>query len=105
MLARSERAELSVDERYELAHQVVGIGTDRGRVDVLVAPERGEAIGKDQDGRRHLALMDLARRPLGNVFTEALPGHMGQPGTGEAHQVEQHGKALAPSAPERLVIL
>ena len=39
MVARGERAELAIDERDDLARQVVGVAADRRRVDVLVAAE------------------------------------------------------------------
>ena len=54
MLAAGQRAEFAVDERNDLAREVVGVVADRGRVHVLVAAERGEAVGKDEDRRPHL---------------------------------------------------
>src|SRR5262249_31190022 len=54
VLAARERAELAVDERNELAGDVIGVGAERGGVDVLVTAERGEAVGEDEDRRSHL---------------------------------------------------
>ena len=71
MLARGERAELAVDERDDLARQVVGVAADRRRVDVLVAAERREAVGEHDDRRPHLLLVDEPRGALGHVLAEA----------------------------------
>src|SRR5690606_16803941 len=42
VLAARLRAQLAVDERHELARQVVRIAADRARIDVLIAAERRE---------------------------------------------------------------
>src|SRR5258708_20897140 len=46
VLPRGKRSEPTVDERDQLAGQVVGITADRAGIDVLVAAEPGEAVGK-----------------------------------------------------------
>ena len=62
MLARGERAELPVDEGDDLLDQVVGVVADRRGIDVLVAAQRGEAVGEDHDRRAHLLLVDRGAR-------------------------------------------
>src|SRR4051812_8589252 len=95
MLARGEGAELAVDEGDDLAREVVGVVADRRGVDVLVAAERGEAVGKDDDRRAHLAFSDEARGALGNVVAERLPADVREARAGEADEVVQHREAAA----------
>ena len=95
MLARGEGAELGVDQGNELLREVVGVAADRRRVDVLVAAERGEAVGKDEDRRRHLLLLDQPRGALGHVLGVAAPSGVAGPAAHEADQIEQHRVAAA----------
>ena len=60
VLARGKRAKFTVDERNELANQIVRVPADRAGVDVLIATKRGEAIRKRDDHRSHLALVNQA---------------------------------------------
>src|SRR5439155_27271160 len=64
VIARGERAELAVDEWDDLPGEIVGVVTDRRRVHVLVAAERGEAVGEDEYRGPHLPLVDEARGTL-----------------------------------------
>jgi hypothetical protein len=93
VLARGERAELAVDERQDLARQVVGIGADGARVDVLVAAERGEAVGEDEDRRAHLLLAHQARGALGEVVAEGLPGDVREAGAGKTDEIVEDREA------------
>src|SRR5690606_20744834 len=104
MVAVGERAELPIDERYQLAREVVGITSDALRVDVLVAAERGEAIGEDDDARSHLALGDEPRGALRHVLVETLPGGVRLSGSGKADEIEKHGIALAAPGPAAFVV-
>src|SRR5690606_18285936 len=65
-----ERAEFTVDERNELARQMIGIAADARRVHVLIAAVCREAIRKHEDARRHLARGDQPRGALGHVLVE-----------------------------------
>ena len=105
MLAAGERAELAIDERHQLARQVVGVIADRGRIDVLVAAQRGKAVRKDEDRGSHPALVDQARRALGQVVAERLPVGVRDAGAGEADEVEQHRETPAAAARGALVVL
>ena len=93
MLARGQRAELAVDEGDDFPGQVVGIAADGGGVDVLVAAESREAVGKHEDGRSHPALMHQARRALGQVLAEGLPAQVRQARAREPDQVVQGREA------------
>src|SRR3954453_20152261 len=95
VLARGESAEFAVEEGNDLAREVVGVIPDRRGVDVLVAAEGAEAVGKDEDRRAHLAFTDEARGALGNVVAERLPADVREPGAGEADEVIQHREAAA----------
>src|SRR4051812_21485860 len=95
VLARGEGVELAVDEGDDLAGEVVGVVTDRGGIDVLVAAERAEAVGKDDDRRAHLAFTDEARGALGKVVAERLPADVREPRAGEADEVVEHREAAA----------
>src|SRR5438105_15393180 len=95
MLAVGERAELAIDERDQLARQVIGVVADGGRVDVLVAAERGEAIRQHEDRRPHSSLINQPRRALGDVVAEVLPADVREAGAGEADHVPEHRKAAA----------
>ena len=105
VIARSERAELAVDERHELSRQIVGVAADRARVHVLVAAKRREAIGKNEDRRPHPALVDQSRGALGDVVAEILPRHMRQARARESHQIEQHREAASAATPGTCVVL
>jgi hypothetical protein len=56
-------------------------------------PSAGEAVGKDDDRRRHLLLVDEPRRALGNVLAERLPVGVGRAAAHEADEIEQDRKA------------
>src|SRR5712691_12127471 len=94
MLAGGERAELAVDERNDLAREIVRVIADRGGVYVLVAAERREAVRKDDDRRPHSSLADEPRRALRDVVAERLPVRVRETGAGEADQVVEHREAF-----------
>ena len=95
VIAAAKRAELAIDERNELARQVIGVVTDRRGVDVLVTAQRGEAIGKHEDCRSHLAVVNQARNALGHVVGERSPAGVREARAREADEIEQHRKAPA----------
>ena len=105
MLARGERAELLVDERHELARQVVRVAADRGRVHVLIAAERREAIGERDDHRPHLALVHEARGALGHVLLEAARRGVHAARAREADEIVDDREARAAAAALRSVVL
>ncbi len=98
VVARGQRAEFAVDERNQLAGQVVRIRAQRRRVDVLVAAEAIEAIRKHDDARPHPALVHEAGGALRHVFVERPPADVRQARAGVAHEVPQHRIAPAPPA-------
>ena len=66
--------------------QEVFPGSHRSRVDVvdvLVAAEPGEAIGKGDDDRWHALFADQPVEPFRQVLAEADPGRVGQAAAGE----------------------
>src|SRR5258705_13499697 len=83
VLARGEGAELAIDEGNDLLRQVVGVRADRRRVHVLVAAERGEAIGKHENRGSHLLLVNQSRGAFGYVVAKGFPIRVSKPGTGE----------------------
>src|SRR4051812_35704918 len=95
MLAAGERAEFAVDERDDLARQIVGVIADGRGIHVLIAAQRGEAIGHDEDYRSHLLLVDETRGALGQVLAEGLPVGVRQPRAGIADEVVEDWEALA----------
>src|SRR3990172_3078337 len=98
VLAAGEGAEFAVHEGDDLAREVVGVVADRGGVDVLVAAERGEAVGEDEDRGPHLLFVDQARGALGDVVAEGLPVGVREAGAGEADEVVEHREALLAAA-------
>ena len=93
-VALGQGAQLAVHEGDELAGEVVGVLADGAGIDVLVAPQGGEAVGEHDDGVAHAALVDQPRGPLGDVFVEVAPGGVGGARASVAHQVVQHREAL-----------
>src|SRR5687768_4260476 len=93
MLAAREGAEFAVDERDDLAREIVRVVADGGRVDVLVPPESGKAVRKDDDRRPHLPLVDEPRRALRHVVAEGLPVGVRQAGAGEADEIVENREA------------
>ena len=98
MLAARQRAELAVDEGNDLAREIVRVVADRGRVHVLVAAERREAVRKDEDRRPHLLLADEPRRAFRDVVAERFPVGVRETGAGEADQIVEHREAASARA-------
>src|SRR5258705_7122006 len=94
MRTQGERPEMPVDEGNDLLCEIVGVVADRGGVHVLVAAERGEAVGKDEDRRPHPALADEARGSLGHVVAEGFPVGVRQARAGEPGLIVEHREAL-----------
>ena len=69
--------------------QVVFPGTHRSRVDILVAAEAGEAVGKGNDNRRHAVFADQPVEPLRQVLLETDPVRVRQAAAGKANQVDE----------------
>ncbi len=104
VIARGKRAEFAIDERNELARQVVRIAADRRRVHVLVAAERREAVGERDDHGPDPAFRDEPRDAFGDVLVERTPVEMREPRTREAHEVEQHWIPSSASARRTFVV-
>ncbi len=105
VLARCQGAEFAIDERDQLAGQVVGVAPDRARVDVLVAAERREAIRKHDDARVELPVMNQPGRTFRHILLERAPVRVRLAAAGVANEVEQHRKPLRRAPPSRLVVL
>src|SRR5215510_8621417 len=101
MLPARERAKLAIDERNDLAREVIGVGAERGGVDVLVPAKRGEAIRKDDDRGSHLPLVDQPRRALRDIVAERLPVGVGETGSRESDEIVEHRE----TAPGRAVVV
>jgi hypothetical protein len=67
----------------------------RSRVDVLVAAEPGEAIGKRDDDRRHVLFADQPVEPFRQVLAEADPIRMKQAAAREADKIDEQGQSLS----------
>src|SRR5271157_5180392 len=70
-------SEALLDRRQHFMQQEVLPSTHGSRVDVLVAAEPGEAIGKGDDDRRHALFADQPVEPFRQVLAEAGPIRMG----------------------------
>src|SRR5271169_847432 len=70
-------SETLLDGRQHFMKEKLLPSTYRRRVDVLIAAEPGEAIGKGDDDRRHALLADQPVEPLRQVLAEADPIRMG----------------------------
>src|ERR1035437_3315496 len=97
MLAALECAEFAVDAGNDLAREIVRVSADRGRVHVLVAAERREAVRKDENRRPHFLLANEPRRALGDIVAERFPVGVRETGAGEADQVVEHREAALTS--------
>jgi hypothetical protein len=93
--AGAAAAQLALDHRHHLVDQIVLVAADGGAVDVLVAAEAAEAIGKGHDHRRHAALADQAIEALRHVLGEGTPVGVDLAGTGEADDIDQRWIAPA----------
>ena len=87
-------AEFLFDGRHGFFHQEVGPAAGAFAVDVLVAAEFGEAIGKGDDARRHRAGCDQPVEALGHVLAEILPVGMRRAAGGEADNVHQQRQSM-----------
>ena len=65
-------AETPLDCRQHFVQQEILPGADGGRVDVLVAAEPGEAIGKGDDDRRHALFADQPVEPFRQVLLKPV---------------------------------
>ena len=101
VIARGERAELAIDEGDELARQIIGVIADRRGVDVLVAAERREAIGKNEDRRPHPAIVDQPRGALGHVVGEGRQPVWARPEPVNPTRSNSTGKRRPGRAPAR----
>src|SRR5207247_6200705 len=96
--AAAKRAHLAIDERNQLAREIVRVVADRRGVDVLIAAERCETVGEDDDRGPHLPLVDEPRRALGHVVSERAPAGVCNAGAREADQIVEYRKGPATAA-------
>src|SRR6266446_5993974 len=82
-------SEALLDCRQHLMQQKVLPSTHRSRVDVLVAAEPGEAIGKGDDDRCHALFPDQPIEPFRQVLAEADPICVGQAAAREADKIHE----------------
>ena len=88
-------AEAGLDGGQHLGDEERLPGAHGGAVDVLVAAEAGEAVGKGDDDRRHGARADEAVEALGNVLAVVLPGGVRRAAAGEADEIDEERQAVA----------
>ncbi len=105
VIARRERAEFAVDERDQLARQVVSIVADGRRIDVLIAAQRGETIRKDEQSRAHFLFMDQSRRALDKILRVRFPVGIRKSGAAKSHEVVEHRKASTAAMRRGRVVL
>src|SRR5690606_6765119 len=67
-------------------------GPHGGAVDVLVAAEACEAVGKGDDDRRHRPGADQAVEALGHVLAVVLPVGVAEAAAGIAGEIDEEGK-------------
>ena len=84
-----------LDCRQHFIEQKVLPNTHRSRIDVLVAAEPGEAIGKGDDDRRHALFADQPVEPFRQVLAEADPIRVRQAAAGEADKIHQQRQSLS----------
>ena len=65
------------------------------RVDILIAAEPGEAIGKGDGDRWHALFPDQPVKPFRQVLAEADPIRVGQAATREADKIREQGQSLS----------
>lgn len=94
-MAGAATAKLAFHQGQHFVDEEVFPAAHGGRVDVLVAAQPGEAVGKGDHGRGHLARRHQTVQPLGQVLAEVFPVHMARAAGGEADQVDQQRQAAA----------
>src|SRR5262249_16671757 len=75
--AGAAASEAAFGFRQHLIQQEILPGAHRSRVDVLVAAEPSEAIGKGNNARRHARPTAQPVEALGGILAEANPVRMG----------------------------
>jgi hypothetical protein len=88
-------SEALLDRRQHFMEQEVLPSAHRSRVDVLVAAEPGEAIGKGDDDRRHALFPDQPVEPFRQVLAEAGPIRMGKAAAREADKIHKQGQSCS----------
>ncbi len=74
---RPADAQIALHQGHHLAQQIILVAADGSAVDVLIAAQAAEAIGKCDGRRRHAPLADQSVETLRHVLAEILPIHMG----------------------------
>ncbi len=87
--------EALLDCRQHFVQQEVLPKAHRRRVDVLIAAEPGEAIGKGDDDGRHVPFPDQPVEPFRQILAKAHPIRVGQAAAGETDQIHQQGQSLS----------
>jgi hypothetical protein len=82
-------AEPVLDGGQHFPQQKILPGAGRSRVDVLVAAEPGETIGKGDDHGRHALLADQPVEPFRQVFLETGPVRMSQTARRKADEIDE----------------
>src|SRR5665213_352891 len=83
-----------IDVRKQFMQQIVTVGADGRRIDVLVASVGGEAVRKHDDDRTHLVFVDQTGGAFGNIFSEIFPVGMRHATAGETDQVIEYRVAF-----------
>src|ERR1700730_17458462 len=76
-------SEAPLDCRQHFMQQVILPSAHGGRVDVLIAAEPGEAIGKSDHDRWHALFPDQPVEPFRQVLAKAGPVCVGEAAAGE----------------------
>jgi hypothetical protein len=93
-LARAAAMKFFFHERHRFLQQEIGPRPHRRAVDILIAAQLGEAIGKRHDARRHRTASDQTVQPLRHVLGKVLPIGVRRAAGGETHKIDQQRQAV-----------
>ena len=85
-------SELALDVGQHFGNQEIFPRTRRRRVDVLIAADARETIGKCDDHRRHALLADQPVKTFRHVLPEGHPIGLGEAAAGYTDQVDKEGQ-------------
>src|SRR3954454_15922569 len=98
--AAATASEAPFDLWHHVLQQEIFQRAGGSRVDVLVAAETGETMGKSDDNRRHRAFADQPIEPLRQVLAKAHPVRVRQTAARETDEIDQQRQS-SPVMPGR----
>src|SRR5258708_4600079 len=94
-LAGTTALKFFFNERHELHQQKIVPPPRSDRVDVLVASQSRETVGKRHNARRHRAFGYQPIKSLRDILGEILPARVRRPAGGEPDEVDKKGQSHA----------